>query len=85
MDCFLLGSDEYCALEGGDVSAVANMNLSSVKQDQAEVSFGIRNDKNSALDTAPTECRYFSMVAEPYPLEDVKHVKFQLGFLAQGS
>ncbi|KAL3641861.1 hypothetical protein CASFOL_012676 [Castilleja foliolosa] len=60
-DCLCRYIDEYCALEGGgDVSFTENTKLSSINQDQAEVSVGICNDKNSALDTASTESRHFS-------------------------
>lgn len=53
-------SDEYCGLEGGDSSARENSNLSSIKQDQAEVGVGFGIDKNPALDTTTTECQHFS-------------------------
>ncbi|KAK6146264.1 hypothetical protein DH2020_020133 [Rehmannia glutinosa] len=59
-DCLGRYVDEYCGLEGGDVSATENIKSSSVKQDQAEVSVRISSDKSSALDTVSTECRHFS-------------------------
>lgn len=60
MNCFLLHSNEYCALEGGDGSAGENGKLSSIKQVQAEVSVRIFSDENSALDTTSIECQHFS-------------------------
>ncbi|KAL0393360.1 UNVERIFIED_CONTAM: protein GFS12, partial [Sesamum radiatum] len=53
-DCF---PDTF---EGGDYSAMENMKLSDTNRDQEEVSIRISTDKNSALDTASTECRHFS-------------------------
>ncbi|KAL0381176.1 UNVERIFIED_CONTAM: protein GFS12 [Sesamum angustifolium] len=59
-DCLSRYVDEYCAVEGGDYSAMENMKLSDTNRDQEEVSIRISSDKNSALDTASTECRHFS-------------------------
>ncbi|KAK4388342.1 protein GFS12 [Sesamum angolense] len=59
-DCLSRYVDEYCAVEGGDYSAMENMRLSDTNRDQEEVSIRISSDKNSALDTASTECRHFS-------------------------
>ncbi|GFP81243.1 pentatricopeptide repeat-containing protein at3g06430 chloroplastic [Phtheirospermum japonicum] len=59
-DCLGRYVDEYCVLEDGDVSSTEHPNLSSINQEQAEVSVGICNDKNSAFDTASTESRHFS-------------------------
>ncbi|KAL6571721.1 hypothetical protein OROHE_003364 [Orobanche hederae] len=59
-DCLGRYVDEYCVLEGGDVSATEITNLCSIKQDRTEVSIGTCNDKKSALATASTECRHFS-------------------------
>ncbi|GER36996.1 protein serine/threonine kinase [Striga asiatica] len=52
--------DDYCEPEGGDACTMEKpTSPSCVEQDQAEVSVGICNVRNTALDSPPTECRRF--------------------------
>lgn len=54
-------SDEFCAVEGlGSSEGDDKAESSATKQVQAEVKVGISSDKSCALDTASTECGYFS-------------------------